>query len=115
MQLCVGKEMNNLHVPVGRMSGNLPPPSGCLVKMLQLSVVLYDVVMYDDTLYVICNVCVFLIFGIFCVCGFLQLCLWLFTLLFFEMAKFIFYYKMSVDLTGLISDSFRLFCKFFIY
>lgn len=67
--------MNNLHVPVGRMSGNLPPPGGCLVKMLQLSVVLYDVVMYD-TLYVICNVCVFLIFGIFCVCGFLQLCLW---------------------------------------
>lgn len=49
MQLCVGKEMNNLHVPVGRMSGNLPPPGGCLVKMLQLSVVLYDVVMYDDT------------------------------------------------------------------
>lgn len=75
MQLCVGKEMNNLHVPVERMSGNLPPPGGCLAKMLQLSVVLYDVVMYD-TLYVICNVCVFLIFGIFCVCGFLQLCLW---------------------------------------
>lgn len=110
--------MNNLHVPVERMSGNLPPHGGCLAKMLQLSVVLYDVVMYDDTLYVICNVCFLNFWYFLCLWLFTVMfvvCLWLFTLLFFEMAKFIFYYKMSVDLTGLISDSFRLFCIFFIY